>query len=59
MTNYEKLLNIEENELEELAYDIEKHTFQITDLSKRYKEFRRAKRLLKIIELLREEKENV
>lgn len=55
---YEKLRTLDIESLEKLAYDWQIYAQQTKNLTNRYKYFQKSKRILKITELIRKEKEN-
>lgn len=55
---YEKMIKLDVVSLEEIAYDYQGYAlFTTKDLTKRYKYLQKAKRILKIAELIRKERE--
>lgn len=55
---YENLTNITPEDLELFAYSEEAYAMETKNLTKRYNAFNRAKRILKIAELIREERKS-
>ncbi len=53
---YAKIVEIKDSKVEELAYIIQSQALKEKNLKIRYKKLQRAKRLLKIAEIIRREK---
>lgn len=56
---YKKMINLDVNSLEELAYDYQNYAlYTAKDLTKRYEYLQKAKRILKITDLICKEKKS-